>query len=114
MELVIQRNQADVKGLMGGHKGVSFSLSYRLRTTPGEDTIIQRYRLGAHVIARSQASITTVDNMRAGVTETLPSVEILLRNEEVIKQACQDFGVLLRVARSFGGEDVVTIETGLD
>jgi hypothetical protein len=30
MRLIINRSQADVKGMLGGHKGVSFTLSYRL------------------------------------------------------------------------------------
>ena len=40
MKLVIQRSQQDVKGMLGGHKGVSFTLSYRLVLTGEEEELV--------------------------------------------------------------------------
>jgi hypothetical protein len=113
VRLVIRRNQADVKGVLGGHRGVKFALSYQLVTTDSESAIIDRYRLGSHVVVSSGSGVETVDRLRAGVTQTLDSVSVLIANERVIKQACQEFGALMAVAKSFGGEDVVEIDTSL-
>jgi hypothetical protein len=113
VRLVIHRNQADVKGVLGGHKGVQFTLSYRLDTTPAEAAIIERYRLGSHVVVSRANSVETVDRLRSGVTQTLNSVSVLIANERVVKEACQEFGLLMAVAKSFGGEDIVEITTSL-
>jgi hypothetical protein len=114
MKLLIRRDQADVKGMLGGHKGVQFTLSYRLVTTAEEDDIIARYRLGTHVVTTRGSSPETVDRLRAGMTQTLPSVDILIGNERVIRDACMDFGQLMAVARSFGGEEAVDIPTSIE
>ena len=50
MQLVIRRSQADVKEVFGGHKGVQFSLYYRLVLTPEEDALVQRYQLNIHAL----------------------------------------------------------------
>lgn len=107
MQLVINRGQADQKGVFGGHKGVQFSLDYRLLLTAEELALVDRYRLTDHVLTRSQAKIDTVRDALQGVTETVGSVEILLNNERVVKKACNSFYQLLLVARSFGGEEII-------
>lgn len=42
MKLVINRSQQDIKGMLGGHKGVSFTLSYSLVLTSEEAELVQR------------------------------------------------------------------------
>lgn len=112
MHLVIKRNQADMKGVFGGHKGVQFSLYCRLVLTPEEMQLVTRYRLEHHTLTRSQTHITSVQELLEGKTQTLESVEVLLHNERVIKEACDDFCTLIEVAKTFGGEEVVPLPLG--
>lgn len=108
MELVIRRTQADVKGVFGGHKGVSFNLYYRLVLTPEETALTQKYRLDTHVLSKSGAGLPeTVADVISGVTQSIQSVDILLSNEATAKRACDAFYKLILVAQSFGGEEVV-------
>lgn len=109
MQLVISRGQADQRGMFGGHKGVQFSLYYRLELTAEEHALVDRYRLVDHVLTRSQAKIDTVRDAMQGVTEIVGSVEILLNNEKVVKRACDSFYRLVTVAQSFGGEEIVEL-----
>lgn len=109
MHLVINRSQADQKGMFGGHKGVQFSLYYRLVLTAEEQALVDRYRLADHILTRSQTKIDTVRDALQGVTEAVGSVEILLNNERVVKRACNSFYRLVLVARSFGGEEIIKL-----
>src|SRR4051812_31426321 len=92
MQLVIRRSQADVKGMMGGHKGVQFNLFYRLVLTSDEASLVQRYKLDSYILSRNGAgSVETVHNLVNGVTQSVQSVEVLLANEQVAKRACDQF-----------------------
>jgi hypothetical protein len=51
MKLTIRRNQADVKGLFGGHKGVRFSLFGRVQVSTDENALIERYKVGDYALA---------------------------------------------------------------
>lgn len=112
MKLVVRRNQSDIKGMLGGHKGVNFTLTYQLRLTSAEQELVQRYRLGEHTLCRNRQGLTllTVSQAISGNTENMTSVETLLNNENAVKAACREFKVLLDVASSFGGEEVIEID----
>ncbi len=108
MKLVIKRTQADMKGVFGGNKGVQFNLHYRLMLTPEEASVVERYKLGYHVLSTSGAGVNeTVNDVVRGVSQSVNSVPVLLRNEDVIKSACNSFYTLLEVAKSFGGEETI-------
>ena len=108
MELVIRRSQADMKGVFGGHKGVSFNLHYRLVLTSEEAALVQKYRLDTHILSKSgSGAIETVADVMRGVNQSVQSVDILLGNEATAKRACDSFYKLILVARSFGGEEVI-------
>jgi hypothetical protein len=111
MRLIITRDQADMKGVFGGHKGVQFTLAYILETTKEEDALIERYRMGGHTVTTRGGAPETVSQLREGLVQTLSTVETLVQNEKVITEACKDFGLLLAVARTFGGEEIVEIPT---
>lgn len=112
MKLAIQRSQQDIKGMLGGHKGVSFTLYYRLLLTPDEEELVQRYKLEEYPVTWRSFEGTrlpndTIGNMVAGRSQTLSDVTTLIQNENVVKEACDDLPVLFEVVRTFGGEEVI-------
>jgi len=112
VRLIISRNQQDVKGVFGGHKGVQFTLGYRLELTQEEAELVRRYNLGSHtlttrVIDGVSVPATTLAELMAGRDQTVSDVTTLVNNERVIKDACDELPVLFDVCRSFGGDEVV-------
>ncbi len=57
MKLIVKRNQTDVKGLFGGHKGVRFSLHARANITDEERALIDRYKVSGHILASYELPI---------------------------------------------------------
>lgn len=114
MQLAIIRDQVDKRGMLGGHKGVNFSLYYELRLTERERRLVEQYRLGSHAltyqaIRGQEMPSTTVAQAIQGIMQTMDSVAVLVNNEKVIKEAVEEFKLLLDVASTFGGEDVIDI-----
>ncbi len=117
MQLVIKRNQADVKGLFGGHKGVRFNLSAMVKITDEEKALIERYKVGDYVLASYERPLKgeafevklTVHDFINGRSVEMDSISTLLDLEEQIKLGCQNLKNLLLVMRTFGGEQVVEI-----
>jgi hypothetical protein len=112
MKLVISRNQAAVKGLLGGHKGMEFTLSYRLVLTGDEQALVDQYRLQEYpvtwkTIQGTQLPDDTIANMIAGRGQTLTDVTTLVANEEIVKRACDSLPQLFDVVSTFGGDEVV-------
>ncbi len=112
MKLVINRRQQDVKGMLGGHKGVEFTLSYRLELTAEEAELVRRYKLEEYpltwrTVQGTQLPDDTIGNMVQGRTQTVRDVTTLLRNEDIVKDACDDLVPLFSVVNSFGGNEVI-------
>lgn len=112
MKLVISRNQAAMKGLLGGHKGMQFTLSYRLVLTPDEQALVDQYKLHEYpltwkTIQGNRIPDDTIANMVEGRSQTVTDVRTLVSNEETIKSACDNLPPLLEVVRTFGGDEVV-------
>ncbi len=81
MRLIISRNQQDVKGVFGGHKGVQFTLGYRLELTQEEAELVRRYNLGSHtlttrVIDGVSVPATTLAELMAGRDQTVSGVTV--------------------------------------
>ena|SRR5205085_275601 len=118
MKLTIRRNQADVKGLFGGHKGVSFSLFGKCTVTDAERTLIDKYKVGDYILAsyavpaRSGESIEfniRVNELISGATHQTGDIDTLLKLEEQMKTGCDNLKSLLAVMASFGGEQVFEV-----
>jgi hypothetical protein len=113
MKLIIRRDQAEKKGVFGGHKGIRFILSCRVELTEKEKELIDRYKAEYHVLtwrddgSGGQIPDLSIGTLVEGITEEIDNVATLLNNEEVIKEACKNFKTLLEVMASFGGEEVV-------
>lgn len=101
-----------MKGMFGGHKGVSFTLSYQLQLTPEESQLVARYKLEGYALSFTTVQGTrmpddTIGNMVVGRTQTLQDVTTLLRNERIVKDACDELPPLFEVCRSFGGSESI-------
>jgi hypothetical protein len=108
MKLVINRSQADKKGMMGGHKGVTFTLSTRITFSPEESELLEHYKLWQYPLFSRGPLPVTIRQIADGDVQIVDNVEILLANEEIVKRALDHVPPLLDVLRSFGGEEVVT------
>ena len=112
MRLLIQRDQQEVKGMFGGSKGISFTLKYQLQLNEEEQEIVRRYRLESYPLTWNTVQGTrmpddTVGNMMEMRTQTLTDVTTLLKNEEIVKSACDALPHLFNVVRTFGGKEVI-------
>jgi hypothetical protein len=107
MKLIIKRDQD--KAFLGGMK---FILSCRVELSPNEQELIQKYKVHNQPLTykeRKGVDIPSlyIQNLLNGVTQKAKDIEMLLNNEEVIKDACSSFKNFLEVMASFGGEEVV-------
>lgn len=118
MKLIIKRNQADVKGMFGGHKGVSFSLSGRCEITADEKALLAKYKAGQSILASFKSNsnkqgesetMITADGIISGITVETADILKLRELEENMKQGCQNLKSLLEVMASFGGEETFEI-----
>lgn len=112
MKLIINRSQQDQKGLMGGHKGVQFTLRYRLELTREETELVERYRLGFYPLTftnqqGNRIPADTISSIVRGGSSIVTDVTKLIREEDLIKEACDQLPVLFGVCRSFGGDEVI-------
>lgn len=98
--------------MFGGSKGISFTLKYQLQLNEEEQEIVRRYRLESYPLTWNTVQGTrmpddTVGNMMEMRTQTLTDVTTLLKNEEIVKSACDALPHLFNVVRTFGGKEVI-------
>jgi hypothetical protein len=118
MKLIIRRNQADVKGLFGGHKGVRFSLYAQVQISDEEKALINRYKVGDYILAeyelrfgRDTVRFTwSVNDLIRGKQVETDDIGTLLKLEESVKGGCIALKNLLEVMRTFGGEEVIDVD----
>lgn len=67
MKLLISRNRKAEKSFFGGHKGMTFILSYRVELTPQESELIAKYKAENGVLTRSgDDNIMTISDIVKG------------------------------------------------
>jgi len=119
MKLTIKRDQADMKGVFGGHKGVRFKLYAKVDINEEERALIERYRVRDHILASYERPIKrsseklefhlSVNDIINGRTTEMESISTLLDLEDAIKDGCQNQKILLEVMNTFGGEQIIEI-----
>lgn len=118
MKLTNRRNQADVKGFFGGHKGVNFSLQGKCSITSAEQALIAKYKVGEYILATYKIKTKggeaidfriTVDGIIAGRNVETDDISTPVELEEAIKNGCANMKNLLGVMATFGGEQVFEI-----
>jgi len=119
MKLRLFRSQRDQKGFFGGHKGVNFSLQYKLEISDEERGLIDHYKVGDFVVHKfvwGRASdgspltrnIPVMDLLNGGALE-LRDFDEVTGAEGAIKQGANNLKALLEQMRKFGGEEVIEI-----
>lgn len=117
MKLTVRRNQSDVKGFLGGHKGVRFSLTGQVAVSDEDRALIDRYKVGEYILAEYEGHIgketltfhVSVNNLINGKSVETDSIKTLLELEEKLKEGCANLKNLLVVMASFGGEETFEI-----
>lgn len=113
MKLKVTRNQVDMKGFFGGHKGVRFSIAAKAEVTPEEKQLIDHYKMGDQILARWEPDreedkefdgTLSVQSLLSGRTVESKSLGKLQELEEHIIEGCKRLKGYLAVARSFGSE----------
>ena len=107
MRLIVNRGQYDKKGMMGGHKGVSFTLATRLEFTDEERQLLEHYKMWQYSLFTRGPLPVTIRQLVEGDSQTVEDVEILLANEEIVKRSLDQVPPLLEVLRSFGGDEII-------
>ncbi|BBO22590.1 conserved hypothetical protein [Candidatus Nitrosymbiomonas proteolyticus] len=113
MKLIVSRNQSDMKGLLGGHKGVKFNLRAHVQLTPEEQQLAERYMILKKWLPTELAAgmmgakkVPEFGDLLTPVAFEYESLEVLLEKEEELKKVCAGVKNYIDVARSFGGQDV--------
>lgn len=116
MKLIIRREQAEKKGLLGGNKGMEFRLNCQVELSPEENVLVEKAKVGDYVLTTytifenkrgGTESELTVNNLIRGMTSVVMDVQKLLDLEDQVKNGCANLKSLLSVIESFGGEEIV-------
>ena len=105
MKLIMKRDQRDEKGVFGGDKGVTYILTSRVELDPGEQELVSKYKAYDQVLLHKgseKISDLTITNLINGITEEFSDMGIMIKNEEVIKSACESFKNRLSTMANFG------------
>lgn len=119
MKLTIKKDQADVKGMFGGHKGVSFKLAAKCEIGDAERQLIEKYKVGDMTVASRMSSVgnkgetrevrVSVNDLIQGSNHQTDDLGELQSLEEQLKSGCLNLKVMLKVMSTFGGEEVFEI-----
>ena len=109
MRLIISRSQQAVTGMMGGHKGMSFTLRYQMELTAEEQDLVERYKLEEYPVTFHDDGrpFDTIRTLLQGRRRTVDDVATLLLREETVKVGCDSLPILFEVVRTFGGDEIV-------
>ena len=94
MKLIMKRDQRDEKGVFGGDKGVTYILTCRVELDPGEQELVAKHKAYEQVLIHKgseKISELTIANLINGITEEFSDMGTMIKNEEVIKKACEGF-----------------------
>ena len=84
-----------------------FRVHTRLELTPEEKELVAWYKLGGHVLTRSEYSMTTIDDLISGRSKGTKDLNVTMGNEEALRNACAALPEMFEYCRSFGKEMIV-------
>lgn len=102
MKLIISRSQD--QGMLGG---MSFALEAKVELTAEEQELVKKYKAYKEVLfVQGDKYAYTINSLISGTRDKCKDIKILIENEEVIKEACKYFRILLDVMAKFGGQEI--------
>jgi hypothetical protein len=124
MKLIISRKQQDVKGLLGGQKGVKFSVSATAQLTQEERNLIDKYLPRGDLLfsweykPKNREMPTyrhiTIDSLVKGQSFECESLHDIINLEEGLVEGANVLHRYLVLANSFGGEVEIDIPSMSD
>jgi len=108
MNLVINRRYEPDHKLSTGTSWPYVSV-IKLDLTDEERDLVDRFKLGDHVLSRKQYGMTQLKDVIKGVQERTPSLDVLIGNENVLRSACAELPAMLNFCRSFGSETKIPL-----
>lgn len=121
MKLLVRRNQKQVKGWLGGDKGITFSLFVKGEFEPEELALIQKYKFDDALLHSWETRKpggdaddliyhrVYVSSLTNGKEFEASGIGELLLAEAKIIEAAQEMKQYLEAASTFGGERVIAI-----
>lgn len=118
MKLRLTRNQVDQKGLFGGHKGVSFSLNYKLDMSDEERELIAHYKVGDMIVheypgwfRQGQPVMLqiSVNGLANGGSLSFDDLGKISDAQNAIVSGANTLKGLIQQMHKFGGEEVIDI-----
>jgi len=119
MKLRLTRSQQDQKGLFGGHKGVNFSLNYKLDVSAEEKQLVDHYKVAGFVVHRYEAGRSSdgepwiqsihVGDLVNGSSLKLRDFGEITGAEAAIVNGANTLKQLIEQMRKFGGEEIIEI-----
>jgi hypothetical protein len=79
-----------------------YRFTARVELSDEESRIVGQYKLEDHVLTRSQVSRTTLGNLIRGYSESESDLDLIIRNEQALRSACESLPDLFAYCRSFG------------
>jgi hypothetical protein len=112
MKLIISRTKRELKGAFGGSKGTEFVLRYSLELTQEETKLVDEYALRSHALTISEirgVTITsnTIGELVKGRISVVSDLAELIRDEMLIKEACDGLPALFEFCKSFNIDQAI-------
>lgn len=102
MRLIINRQYQEPPP--GASYGPQFKFRALLELTPEEKELVDNYKLGSHVLTRSQRGATTLGAVIAGTVEGTFALDVTMGNEQALRDAVAQLPSMLDYCRSFGND----------
>ena len=115
MQLIMKKNQKDIKGMLGGQKAVTFIIEARVKLEDDESALCKKYFPQNEVISTwvrpsDQAKTeVTIGKLLNGYTYSCTRLDDILSAREVLIGATQTLHEYFEAASTFGGEERIEI-----
>ncbi|MDP3465216.1 MAG: hypothetical protein Q8R86_05535 [Sulfuricurvum sp.] len=104
MKLIIKKDQDSA--FFGG---MNFLVKARVELTNEEQELVKKYKVENQILLETTSIFGpikwTIRDLTSGLSKTGKNVAEVLQYEEIIKQSCEQFKILLEIMKNFGGEE---------
>lgn len=98
MQLIVSRRFKSDNGAW------PWEVRIQLQVAEDERSVLEHYRLGGHVLRRSQVSTVTIDKALTGTSVTAPTLDMMMQIEQELRDAVAMIPGMLDYLSSFDTE----------